>query len=87
MPSARSGAGSRRVREARGPVKVHETPRHGKVARVFAEEGFGFIQTDDGSEFYFSRDNVVHPRFEDLGPGVASGSSRRRPRTGRRPSA
>ena len=58
------------LRETRGAVKAHETPRHGKVARVFAEEGFGFIQTDDGSEFYFSRDNVVHPRFEDLGSGV-----------------
>lgn len=58
------------LRETRGAVKAHETPRHGKVARVFAEEGFGFIQTDDGSEFYFSRENVVHPRFEDLGSGV-----------------
>ncbi|MBL0141703.1 MAG: ribosome-associated translation inhibitor RaiA [Betaproteobacteria bacterium] len=58
-------------REKRGSVKAHETPRHGKVARVFADEGFGFIQTDDGREFYFSRDNVVHPRFEDLGSGAA----------------
>ena len=59
------------LRETRGAVKAHETPRHGKVARVFAEEGFGFIQTEDGAEFYFSRDNVVHPRFEDLGSGAA----------------
>jgi ribosomal subunit interface protein len=59
------------LRETRGNVKVHETPQHGKVARVFPEEGFGFIQTDDGREFYFSRENVVHPRFEDLGSGAA----------------
>jgi len=58
------------IRETRGDVKAHETPQHGKVARVFTEEGFGFIQTDDGREFYFSRDNVVHPRFEELGSGV-----------------
>jgi ribosomal subunit interface protein len=58
------------LRELRGAVKIHDIPRHGKVARVFAEEGFGFIRVEDGSEFYFSRDNVVHPRFEDLGPGV-----------------
>jgi ribosomal subunit interface protein len=59
------------LRETRGAVKAHEVPRHGKVARLFAEEGFGFIRTEDGTEFYFSRDNVVHPRFEDLGAGVA----------------
>ena len=58
------------LRETRGAVKAHETPQHGKVARLFAEEGFGFIQTDDGREFYFSRENVVHPRFEDLGSGA-----------------
>ena len=58
------------ARETRGDVKLHDTPGHGKVARVFAEEGFGFIQTADGRDLYFSRDNVVHPRFEDLGPGA-----------------
>jgi ribosomal subunit interface protein len=58
------------LRETRGNVKAHETPQHGKVARVFTEEGFGFIQTDDGREFYFSSENVVHPRFEDLGSGA-----------------
>jgi ribosomal subunit interface protein len=57
-------------RETRGAVKAHEVPQHGKVARVFADEGFGFIRTEDGREFYFSRENVVHPRFEDLGSGV-----------------
>ncbi len=58
------------LRETRGAVKAHETPRHGKIARVFAEEGFGFIRAEDGTEFYFNRDNVAYPRFEDLGPGV-----------------
>ena len=58
------------IRESRGNVKTHETPQHGKVARVFTDEGFGFIQTEDGREFYFSSENVVHPRFEDLGSGA-----------------
>lgn len=58
------------VREARGDVKVHSRPGHGTVARLDLDEGFGFIQTDDGRELYFTRDNVVHPLFEHLEPGT-----------------
>jgi ribosomal subunit interface protein len=57
------------VREKRGDVKVHPIPQHGKVTRLFADEGYGFIQTRDGRELYFSRENVVHPPFEHLAPG------------------
>jgi len=57
------------IREMRGDVKVHEVPQHGKVARLFTDEGYGFIQTRDGRELYFSRENVVHPPFEHLAPG------------------
>lgn len=59
------------VRESRGDVKQHALPQHGKVARVFADEGYGFIETADGRELYFSRENVVHPVFEHLAPGTA----------------
>jgi cold shock CspA family protein len=58
------------AREARGEVKAHDVPGHGTVARVFDEEGVGFIETPDGRELYFSRDNVVHPTFEQLDPGT-----------------
>jgi ribosomal subunit interface protein len=58
------------VREKRGDVKVHEVPQHGKVLRTLADEGFGFIGTTDGRELYFSRENVVHPGFDQLEPGV-----------------
>lgn len=58
------------VRESRGDVKVHAQPRHGTVARLDDAEGFGFIATEDGRELYFSRENVVHPAFEDLAPGT-----------------
>lgn len=59
-----------RVRMARGDVKRHAGPRHGRVARIDRNEGFGFIETDEGEEIYFSRDNVVSPPFEHLMPGV-----------------
>jgi cold shock CspA family protein len=59
------------ARESRGGVKVHEIPQRGKVARLSREEGFGFIETADGRELYFSRDNVIHPAFEQLEEGAS----------------
>jgi ribosomal subunit interface protein len=57
------------IRETRGDVKAHEVPQRGKVLRM-TDEGFGFIGTADGRELYFSRENVVHPSFEQLEPGA-----------------
>lgn len=56
------------ARRQRGDVKLHEGPLHGHVARLF-DDGFGFIETADGREFYFSSDNVVHPDFDKLEVG------------------
>ncbi len=58
------------VREARGDVKLHEAAQHGKVARIVRDEGYGFIETADGRELYFGRDNVVHPSFDQLAVGA-----------------
>jgi len=59
------------AREMRGDVKAHAPAVHGTIARLRLDEGYGFIETSDGRELYFSRDNVVHPRFEQLEPGTA----------------
>jgi len=58
------------VRVRRGDVKIHDVPQHGRVARLVADEGYGFIATPDGRELYFSRANVVHPEFNDLAVGT-----------------
>jgi ribosomal subunit interface protein len=58
------------ARGQRGDVKHHVAELTGKVARIDAVEGFGFIATEDGSEYYFSRDNVVTPPFEHLSVGT-----------------
>jgi ribosome-associated translation inhibitor RaiA len=58
------------ARVQRGDVKVHPQPLHGTVARIFADEGYGFVATNDGGEFYFSRENVVDPPFEHLAEGM-----------------
>ena len=55
-------------RKQRGDVKHHEPSAFGRVARIF-EEGYGFIETDEGDEVYFHRDNVVKPGFDRLGVG------------------
>jgi cold shock CspA family protein len=34
------------------------------------EEGFGFIDGDDGHEYFFHRSALNATRFEDLAPGV-----------------
>jgi ribosomal subunit interface protein len=58
------------ARLMRGDVKAHEPAQHGEVVRMFREEGHGFIRTTDGRELYFSRENVVHPGFDQLESGV-----------------
>jgi ribosomal subunit interface protein len=58
------------IRLQRGDVKVHAEALHGRVTRVFAEEGYGFIETADGRELYFARDNVVEPTFDELAVGA-----------------
>jgi cold shock CspA family protein len=59
------------VRIRRGDVKKHELPQHGRIARLYPGDGCGFIASEDGREFYFSRENVVNPAFEHLSPGMA----------------
>jgi ribosomal subunit interface protein len=58
------------ARGQRGDVKRHAAVLTGRVARIDAAEGFGFIATEDGSEYYFSRDNVVSPPFKSLSVGT-----------------
>jgi len=59
------------VRTDRSDVKAHAMPQHGKIARLFPGEGYGFIETADGRELYFSSDNVAEPAFARLKTGVA----------------
>lgn len=51
-------------------MKVHKAVQHGEVVRMFREEGHGFIRTADGRELYFSREDVVHPGFDQLESGA-----------------
>jgi len=56
----------------RGYVKKHNSSIRGFISKLFADQGYGFIQGTDGNEYYFSLSNVAHPDFGHLklGDGV-----------------
>lgn len=56
------------VRLLRREVKRHETPQHGRIARLNGSHGY--IRTASGEEIYFSRTNVADPPFESLEVGA-----------------
>lgn len=48
-----------------------QPPEHtGRIQRIDAVEGCGFIVTDEGREYRFSRENVVTPPFDQLAVGI-----------------
>ncbi|MEO6354157.1 MAG: HPF/RaiA family ribosome-associated protein [Oxalobacteraceae bacterium] len=57
------------VQRLRRKVKTHDAPLHGRICKLFSGDT-GFIETADGREFYFSRDNVMEPRAARLAIGT-----------------
>jgi ribosomal subunit interface protein len=62
----------RRHRERRATKEVRETPvpLRGVIAKLFPQEGFGFILQDGGGEVYFHRNAVHGFTFEQLEDGT-----------------
>ncbi|MFI5367074.1 MAG: HPF/RaiA family ribosome-associated protein [Candidatus Binatia bacterium] len=58
------------ARRQRGAVKAHEAPPLAHVARLFPEEGYGFIEAAGGTEVYFHRNSVLGDAFERLEVGT-----------------
>lgn len=56
-------------RRQRGDIKVHTPVLRGKVIRLIPDEGHGFIETLEGEEVYFHRDNLAENNFEKLEEG------------------
>lgn len=59
------------VRRRQRQEKLHPVPLHGEVVRLDDKEGFGFIRTPAGDEYYFGRDNVAGTPFEHVQHGSA----------------
>lgn len=49
--------------------KSHETPPHGRIARLFTDSGYGFIESSDGRDIYFHENSVANDGFADLEVG------------------
>lgn len=57
------------VRRRDHRAKQHELPLHGKIARIFPHDGYGFVETSDGLEVYFHQNTVMDGSFDDLKTG------------------
>ena len=58
------------ARRQSGAVKLHESPPRARVAKLFPEERYGFLETPDGREIYFHSNSVLQPGFGDLDVGA-----------------
>jgi cold shock CspA family protein len=60
----------RKIKERRrGEVKHHEEPT-ALVVRMDKHEGYGFLQSVEGEEYYFHKNSVLHGDFERLAIGT-----------------
>ena len=53
-------------RRRRREVKTHEVQPRARVARLFTQEGYGFLETAEGREIYFHKNSVLNDAFERL---------------------
>lgn len=59
------------ARRQRADVKARTRKPRGRVCRLNAEEGYGYIQTREGAEVYFHQNSVLSDDFEHLKVGSA----------------
>jgi len=57
------------VSQQRKDVKYHEEPPSGTIAKIFPDDGYGFLTTLEGREIYFHENSVVGGKFKDLEVG------------------
>ncbi len=58
-------------REIQGEMRWDARENRGIVATLFADDGYGFIETRDGREIYFHRNSVLNSGFDRLRQGMA----------------
>jgi len=58
------------ARRHSGRVKTHEPTLEGRVSRLVAEKGYGFLRTSDGREVYFHENSVLNRGFQRMGIGT-----------------
>lgn len=45
-------------------------PPHAVVAKIFSDDGYGFLESPDGREIYFHQNSVLNKDFDDLEIGA-----------------
>lgn len=58
------------VRRRRGLVKRHVGPPHGRVKQLFHDDGYGFLEGEDGRLVYFHRNSIINAEFDSLSVGT-----------------
>lgn len=58
------------ARKQSGAVKHHEEAPHGRISRLYPEEGYGYLETPDGGEIYFHKNSVLSDGFDELAIGT-----------------
>jgi cold shock CspA family protein len=58
------------ARRQRGAVKIHDLAPHARVLKLFPEEGYGILETADGTEIYFHRNSLIRGAFDELAIGT-----------------
>jgi ribosomal subunit interface protein len=57
------------ISQQRRDVKYHEERPFGIIAKIFPQEGYGFLTTAEGREIYFHENSVLGGKFNDLDAG------------------
>jgi len=57
------------ARRVRGQVKTHTPRADGRVSKLFPDQGYGFLETAEGSEIYFHKNSVLNGAFNRLSIG------------------
>lgn len=58
------------VKRMKGQVKLHESAPMATVRMIKREEGYGFLETQDGREIYFHENAILNGGFGKLKPGT-----------------
>lgn len=58
------------ARKQRPDLSLPVSPPRGRIVRLFNDDGFGFLQAEDGHEVYFHRNSVLGGAWDTLAVGM-----------------
>lgn len=73
------------AQQRRGDVKRHGVAEHGRITKLFRDDGYGFVQMPDGLDVYFHENSVTSGTLAELHVGdevrlvIAEGEGERGP--------